>query len=98
MKTIKGTFTSVWDDGGAIIVTSAELNTETGEVTTLQSGEGQNVDILDREYFTDEHENEHEVCTTCHEYIMKAVMVDGVGSTLNEVKICSNPDCESNEK
>lgn len=97
MKTKAGTFTSVWDDG-SIITTPATLNENTGEVTVHQSAD---VDIdgsLEREYFSlnGYEDDEFEVCTTCHSYILKTVMNPSIGKTLNEEQVCSNPDCESN--
>ena len=87
----KGIFTSIWYEGG-VINTPAELNEETGEVTTTS------VDVSDMgelvsEYFTDEDENEYEICPDCHEYITKTVMVDGIGKTLEEKRVCSNFEC-----
>jgi hypothetical protein len=92
---IKGTFVSVWD-GGEEVRTPAELNTKTGEVTTESVDvEGLDLDILDREYFETSDGDELEVCTDCHEYILKTVMKEGIGKTLNEVHVCSNPDCDN---
>jgi len=90
----KGTFTSVWD-GGFEVTTPAELNEETGEITAESVDPG-DVDVLDREYFTDENENEYTVCPECHCFIMKTVMVDGIGSCYDEKEVCSDPDCENN--
>ena len=92
MAIIKGTFVSVWD-GGVEIRTTGELNTETGEVTcdTVEAG---NVETLDREYF-ETADDEYEICPECHEYILKTVMKEGIGKTLNEVQVCSNPDCDN---
>ena len=95
---IKGTFTSLWDNNGAAIVTLATLDTETGEVTAESVDVDElGLECLDREFFTDTDDNEYKVCTTCHEYILKSVMVDGVGSCLDEVQVCSNKDCESHD-
>ena len=92
MAILKGKFTSVWD-GGTEITTPAELNTETGEVST------ESVDaVLDREFFTsDEFHNageEFEVCPECHEYILKTVMKEEVGKTY-EALVCSDPNCDN---
>lgn len=89
MSIIKGKFVSEWDYG--IVVTSASLDTETGEVTTepVEAEDG----VLEREYFEDQ-DTEYEVCPICHEYIMKTEMNEGVGKHLHEEKVCSNPDCE----
>lgn len=89
---LKGTFTSVWD-GDVEITTPAELDTETGEVTT-EAVEAGDVDTLDSEYFTDENGNEYEICTECHEYILHTCMEPGIGHNLDELKRCKNPDCD----
>lgn len=91
----KGTFTSVWD-GGIEVSTNAELNTETGEVTVQTAVEIDGLNNLEREYFTDEDEDEHTICPDCHEYIMTTKMFDGIGKCYEERECCSNPDCESN--
>jgi hypothetical protein len=99
MKNIRfGTFTSVWDDGFEV-VTNAELDEETGEVTAdCVDTDDLDLDILDREYFTDVEGVEHEVCTECHEYIMRDKMIEGEGNGIDYdgQQICSNPYCFSN--
>ena len=90
---LKGTFTSIWD-GDVDITTPAILDTETGEVTT-ESVEADDVDILDREYFTDEDDNEYEVCTECHNFILKSAIKEGISKTLDEVQVCSDSECEN---
>jgi hypothetical protein len=92
---LKGTFTSVWDND-VEITTAAELDTETGEVTT-EPVDADDVDILEEEYFTDTEGNQYEVCTECHEYIKVTSMEPGIGHNLDEIKRCKNPDCESNQ-
>ena len=93
---IKGTFTSVWD-GGTEITTPAELDTETGEVTAECSDEDPDCSLI-CEYFTDtKNDEDYEVCPDCHNFVLKSAMVEGVGKTLNEVRVCSDPDCESNQ-
>jgi hypothetical protein len=93
--TKKGTFTSVWDDG-VEVRTSAELNLETGELINVETSDTDGLDILQKEYFTDEDGDEYEICDTCHEYITKSVMKDGIGKCYDEITVCSNPECESN--
>jgi hypothetical protein len=94
---IKGVFTSVWDDD-VEIVTKAILDTETGEVTA-ETAEVENLDILQREFFTSEEfanaGEEYEICPECHTFILKVVMKDGIGHTYEEVNVCSDPDCEN---
>ena len=94
---IKGTFTTIWDCGDVRITTPAELDTETGEVTT-ESVDVDDSEIynLDREYFTDENDVEYEVCMDCHSHIFKTVMAEGIGKILFETLECMNPDCDNN--
>jgi hypothetical protein len=89
---MKGNFVSIWD-GGDKIITPAELDVEIGEVTTKSVDA--DVEHLDKEYFEDEDGNEYAICPECHEYILKTVMKDGIGKTLYEALVCSNPDCEN---
>ena len=93
----KGIFTSVWD-GGDEVTSAAELNEETGEVIA-ESVDVDDLDLeyLEREYFTDEEENEFRICPTFHAYIMTNKMFDGIGHTYEEREVCSDPDCESHE-
>jgi hypothetical protein len=93
---LKGTFTSVWDDGTEV-TTDAELETETGEVIAEMSDEDPDC-TLEREFFTDEEDEEDEVCTVCHNFILKSVIKEGMGKTLYETEVCSDPYCESNEE
>jgi hypothetical protein len=88
----KGTFISIWDNGS--IRTPAELNTETGEISTT-SVDADGMEHLMEEIFEDEEGEEYDVCPVCHEYILKVVMKEGVGKTLYEEQVCSNPDCEN---
>jgi len=92
----KGTFTSVWD-GGFEVTTPAELDIETGEIFT-ESVEAGDVEILDREYFTDEDGTETDVCPTCHGFLMREKMFEGEGNgnDYDGELICSYPYCESN--
>lgn len=79
---ILGTFISVWD-GGMEISTPAELHEETGEISTESVDvEGLDLEILEREYFVNQHGGEFEVCTECHSYI------------LNDKGRCSDPNCK----
>lgn len=92
---IKGQFVSVWDEGS--VSTYAELDTKSGELLNVQMVDG-NTDMgtLEREYFEDKEGNEYEVCITCHGFILKAEMNEGVGKQLIEDTACPNPNCESN--
>jgi hypothetical protein len=93
---MKGTFVSIWDNGS--IRTPAELDEQTGEITT-ESVDADGMEHLMEEWFeSSEFANageEFDVCPVCHEYILKVVMKEGVGKTLYEEQVCSNPDCEN---
>jgi hypothetical protein len=91
-STITGSFVSVWDEG--TIQTEGTLNLRTGQVTA-KSVEPKDLGSLEREYFEDKNGKEYEICTDCHEYILKITMrPDPVGKGLTEVTICSDPNCE----
>lgn len=95
-KQIKCEFTSDWSDGTSI-TTPCIYDPKTGEVTP----ESSNTDpsgSLEREHITLPDGDEKDVCTTCHEYVMKSVMNPGTTKhDLVEEQVCSNPDCESNQ-
>jgi hypothetical protein len=95
---MKGTFISIWD-GGTEIRTPAVLDTKTGEIIAESIEVNNDLDILLREYFeSSEFHNsgeEFEVCPECHEYILKIVIKEGIGKTLFEALVCSNPDCDN---
>jgi len=80
IKTMKtGTFVSIWEEGS--VRTPATLNEETGEVTT-ESVDVDGMEHLLEEWFEDEEGEEHDICSTCHEYLIK-----GNG-------VCMNPNCK----
>ena len=89
---IKGTFTSVWDDG-VEITTPATLDTETGEVTA-EAADVDNLENLDDEYFTGENGDVYGICPECHEYVLHTCMEPGIGHNLDEVKRCKDPNCD----
>lgn len=81
---IKCTFTSVWDDGSQIM-TPCKYDAKTGEIfpeTTDFCPKGS----LVREYITLPDGSDLEVCTVCHEFVMKKVM---------GIPVCSDPNCDS---
>jgi hypothetical protein len=84
---IKGIFISNWDDN-IEISTYAELDEQTGEI--IAESVDVDVDILNSEVFISETGETFEVCPECHSFILKTVIE-------NEVKLCSNPDCENSE-
>ena len=88
----KGKFTSIWDEG--TVTTPATLDEATGEITT-DSVDVKGMEHLIEEYFEDEEGEEYDVCPECHEYILKVVMKEGVGKSLYEAQVCSNPDCDN---
>lgn len=95
---IKGTFTSVWQNGRLRIKVYAELDEETGEVFAESAESVEESGILIKEYFTDEDGNKHTVCPTCNCFIMRDKMFEGEGNgnDYDGQKICSYPYCESN--
>jgi hypothetical protein len=90
---MKGIFVSLWD-GNVEIRTPAVLNINTGEITT-ESVNVDNVEILEREFFESENGDMFEVCPECHSHILKVVMKNGIGKTLNEVQVCTDPECSN---
>ena len=88
MALIKGTLTTEWDNGESI-VTVATLDLETGEVVRESVEVDESFEILDREYFTGQENNEYDICPECHEYVLK-YSIDGE-TCLQEKKEC--PSC-----
>ena len=89
-ETLQGMFVSVWDDGSSI-ETEGTLDLQTGKIETTPANDSSDHGSLVREYFVDSNDEEHEVCTECHEYILKTSMdPDQVGKGLSEVKTCPN--------
>lgn len=91
---MNATYVSVWNDGNVIVETKCEFNSanlEIGKVETAEHIPGV-LESLDREYILDSEENEYEVCTNCHEKVLKTRMVEGPGKTLEEEKYCE--DCD----
>jgi hypothetical protein len=92
MTILKGSFVSVWEEG--TVQTEGTLDTKDGSIT-CKSVESDDLGCLEREYFEDQDGDTYEVCTECHEYILKTAMNPGMGHDLNEEQECSNPDCDS---
>jgi len=91
---ITGHFISVWSEG--VVTTDATLNLKTGEIEA-KFAEAPDMGNLEREYFTDGDEEEHEVCPICHRFVQEIRMVEGPFKTLDELPVCKDPDCESNQ-
>jgi hypothetical protein len=96
-KRIKCEFTSVWDDGSEV-TTPCFYNEKTGEVTPEVSKGNPPTGSLEREYITLENEDELEVCRDCHGFVLKSVMQSGPFHAYDEVEVCSDPGCESNDQ
>ena len=101
VKMIEGSFTSKWS--GGIVATTCRLDLNSGELFPEIIDAPDDLGNLEREYFTvsfppADMGKEYEVCTTCHEFILKTVMNPGLGHDLNEEEECSNSDCESHEE
>jgi len=93
---IKCTYTSVWDNG-TVIVTKAEYDPETGEVTAETSDSDPGDAALEREYILLHNGDEIDVCTTCHEYTTRKVVGDRADQSYGEYDECRNPECESHQ-
>ncbi len=91
----KGVFRSEWSDG-SVIETPATLNLKTGELTVKNSNDDSDHGNLVSEEFENEDGDTYDVCDCCHEYVMKSVMVDGIGHCVDEDFVCSNKHCDSN--
>lgn len=90
---IKGTFTSVWEEG--VVNTHCELDPDTGELFPESVDVG-DLGSLEREFFqASDDEDETPVCSVCHGFILKAVMNPQGRHNLVEGLECSDPDCES---
>ena len=90
-KLITCEFTSIWDDGSEI-TTPCTYDPKTGEVfpkSSKSAPEG----CMVREYITLPDE-ELEVCTNCHGYVLKSVIGDRADLSYGEYTECPNPDCE----
>ncbi len=87
MEGISCSFTSVWEDG-AIVTTPCIYNPNTGVVSPVVSKGPIPEGALLREYITLPTGEKLEVCSTCHEYVLK---------TAGECQECTNPDCSDEE-
>lgn len=93
---IKGQFTSDWDQG--MVSTNCTLDLNTGELFPEMVDTG-DMGSLISEKFEGENGDEYEVCSYCHEYILKGKMFDDkVGNGQHEEQVCANPHCESHEE
>jgi len=91
--TVSVMFVSVWD-GGTEIRTSGCYDPKTGRVESQKTSDAP-VKVLDREYIEFLNGDEMDVCPVCHEYVLKTAMKEADGTNLEQVEVCSNPDCEN---
>jgi hypothetical protein len=93
----KGTFTGVWNSGLEVTTQNAKLDEETGEVF-YDIPDGESIDSLKEEFFTDDEGNKYIVCPDCNCFVMRDKMFEGEGNgnDYDGQQICSNPYCESN--
>ena len=102
VKPILCVFVSIWDDD-VTLRSKALYHPDTGEVEALEIHDVDGLESLEREFIiikegTDQEE-ELEVCTDCHEYVLKTVMVPGAARhSLEETQVCSDSDCDSNQE
>lgn len=91
---MNATFVSVWNGGNVVVETKCEFNLATLEIGVVETAEHipDVFESLDREYILDSDDNEYEVCTNCHEKVLKTRMVEGPGKTLEEERYCE--DCD----
>jgi phospholipid N-methyltransferase len=89
----KGNFISVWDEG--TVITSAILDEKTGSVETNSIEVNNNFNHLIEEVFETEEGDEYDICPECHEFVLKSIIEEGVGKSLHERRICSNPECNN---
>lgn len=90
---IRCAFVSVWD-GDTVLRSRAIYHKDDRSVEVLETHDVDGLEILDREYIELPDGDELEVCPSCHEYVLKPVMVDGVGNSYDETSECPNPDCD----
>ena len=93
---IKCEYTSIWDNGSEVI-THCFYDPKTGEVTPEVSKGRIPEGSLVREYITLADGDELDVCMDCHGYTLKSVMQSGISHNYDEVQVCSDPDCPSND-
>jgi len=91
-KIIKGKFYSNWDDN-IVIETDATLNKDTGEVETTPVE--RDVEHLNYEKFVAEDEQEYDICSHCHRYIVKNILIDTDGTNIEETENCTDPNCSN---
>jgi hypothetical protein len=80
MSILKGTFSSIWDDGS--VDTACTLDTETGELFP-ETADVPDLGSLISESFNGEDNSTHGVCNECHKFIL-------IGEDF-----CTDPNCES---
>lgn len=91
----KGTFTSIWDDGTVIETALIEYDEKTGRVQADISDYDPNGSLV-REFITLPNGDDIDVCTKCHTYTLRSVMVeDETGKGLHEEQVC--PECEADK-
>jgi hypothetical protein len=98
-------FTSIWSEGSEI-TTPCTYDPKTREVFPELSDSADPDGYLEREYITLSNEDELNVCTNCHRYVLIPVvgdLADCHGNVLIPVVgdladcsygECPNPDCE----
>ena len=91
---VKCVFVSVWD-GDVTLRSRAIYHKDDRSIEVLETHDVDGLETLDREYIVLPDGDELEVCTTCHEYVLKPAMVEGVGKSLDEIMECAGPACEN---
>ena len=82
------TFTSVWDDGQTV-VTPAEYDEATGEVTAATASEAPYAALV-REFITLPDGETRDVCPECHEYVLRTAVGEREELSYGEYTECPN--------
>ena len=92
MSKIRCQFVSVWGSNIAVS-TEATYDPDTKTFEILETADDDdNQDVLIREYLEFPDGETLDVCTQCHDRVLETRMIEGVGKSLEERKVC--PDCD----
>jgi hypothetical protein len=89
---VRCVFVSVWD-GDVTLRSRAIYHRHDHSVEVLETHDVDGLEHLDREYVEMPDGEELRVCPECHEYVLKPVMVEGVGKSLTQDYECPSPTC-----
>lgn len=90
---VEGEIVLVWDSGSKVRA-PGRMHTRTGEVQCTAPASSEDPGSLEEEYFEAHDGHVFSICTNCHEYILRHIMVeDNVGDGLHEDVECAG-HCE----